>query len=267
MEKYYSHKLSPFQRQVLVGTLLGDAHLRANSKKTLYQYVVLQSGFHKEYVFHLYEIFKNCTPTPPKEYTFEDKRFPGKTYTRWSFYTSFQSCFRFYAHQFYKDVESEKISSSIRSNLSPKDFLEDKSLTDKSQICNQRSVWDVWLQIEDLSVYNGKQKNVSYKRCKKVPKLIHKYLTPIAIAYWYMDDGAPKWKKRSLGVRFCTDGFTLSEIDRLSKVLREKYNYKTSLQKKGSSYRIYISSDSYPILKNCIYPFLIPSMTYKFPIE
>ena len=61
MKNDYSYKLSPLQRQVLVGTLLGDAHLRANSKKTKYQYRVLQLGYHKEYVFHLYEIFKNYT--------------------------------------------------------------------------------------------------------------------------------------------------------------------------------------------------------------
>ena len=236
MKKHYDYKLSPFQRQVLVGTLLGDAHLRANSQKTLYQYVVLQSGFHKEYVFHLYEIFKDCTPTPPKESTFKNKRFPGKTYTRWSFYTSFQGCFRFYAHQFYKDV---KCDSPIISPVSPREVLADS---------------------------DEKQKDVSYKRYKRVPKLIHKYLTPLAIAYWYMDDGAQKWRSKSLGVRFCTDGFAMYEIDRLSRVLNEKYTLKCSLQKNGSSYRIYVSSDSYPILKDCIYPFLIPSMTYKFPI-
>lgn len=60
VEKLYKI-LSPVQREILVGTLLGDAHLRANKKKSKYQYVVLQSGAHKEYVFHLYEIFKNYT--------------------------------------------------------------------------------------------------------------------------------------------------------------------------------------------------------------
>lgn len=228
------HKLSPLQRQVLVGTLLGDAHLRANSKKTKYQYIVLQSGHHKEYVFHLYEIFKNYTSKPPKEYIFKDKRFPGKTYTRWSFYTLFQDCFRFYAHQFYKEILYEKNLHSLS---------------------------------ETLDVRDIKQNKVTYKRCKKVPKLIHKWLTPRAIAYWYMDDGAQKWKNKSLGVRFCTDRYNLSDIDRLLKVLREKYLLKSSIQKKGDFSRIYISSHSFVVLKNLIYVFLIPSMRYKFPVE
>ena len=79
MKNDLSHKLSSLQRQVLVGTLLGDAHLRANKKKTKYQYIVLHKEEHKEYVFHLYEIFKNYTSKPPKEYTFKDKRFLDKT--------------------------------------------------------------------------------------------------------------------------------------------------------------------------------------------
>ena len=42
MKKILGDILSSLQRQVLVGTLLGDAHLRANKTKTKYQYVVLQ---------------------------------------------------------------------------------------------------------------------------------------------------------------------------------------------------------------------------------
>ena len=252
MKNDLSLKLSPLQRQVLVGTLLGDAHLRANSKKTKYQYVVLQSGHHKEYVFHLYEIFKNYTSKPPKEYTFKDKRFPGKTYTLWYFYTTFQDCFRFYAHQFYKEISYKKIEQT-------------EDMTSPSVMYSARS--NKLKSGNTLSVRDKKQKTVTYKRCKKVPKLIHKWLTPRAIAYWYMDDGAQKWKKKSLGVRFCTDSFILSDIDRLSKVLRDKYSLKISIQKKGDFFRIYVTSHSFVVFKNLIYVFLIPSMMYKFPIE
>lgn len=218
MKNAHDNKLSPLQQQVLVGTLLGDAHLRANKTKTKYQYVVLQSESHKEYVYHLYEIFKDFANKPPKRYTFKDKRFPGKCYTRYSFYTTFQGCFRFYAHQFYTEV-----------------------------------------------THPEKQKSDTSKTRKTVPKLIHKWLTPCAIAYWYMDDGAQKWKGKSLGVRFCTDSFTLSEVDRLILVLKQKYLLKTTIQKKDKGFRIYVSSYSYPVLKDLIFSFLIESMTYKWP--
>nr|QIQ59680.1 hypothetical protein [Trebouxia sp. A1-2] len=126
---------------------------------------------------------------------------------------------------------------------------------------------------KDKSVeHSEKEQNIKIdnkidKRRKTVPKLIHKWLTPCALAYWYMDDGAQKWKGKSLGVRFCTDNFTLSEIDRLTIILREKCNLKVCIQKKGKASRVYISSNSYPIYKKYIFDFLIPGMIYKFPIE
>ena len=199
-------KLSKLQREVLIGILLGDASLKPNTHKTKYSLKILQSDQHKEYVFHLYEIFKDFTNTPPRKYVFTDKRFPNKIYTRWYFSTTSQAFFRFYAHQFY---DSNK---------------------------------------------------------KIVPKRIYKWLTPRAIAYWYMDDGAQKWKTKSLGVRFCTNNFSLTEVKLLISVLQEKYELKCSTQKKKHNFRIYISSESHSILTNLIFRFFIPSMIYKFPI-
>ncbi len=80
-----------------------------------------------------------------------------------------------------------------------------------------------------------------------------------------MDDGAQKWEKKSLGVRFCTDNF--SEVLILTSLLKHKYNYKSFTQKKGGNYRIYISSTSYFLLKNLIYVYLVPCMLYKFPVD
>ena len=100
---------------------------------------------------------------------------------------------------------------------------------------------------------------------KQVPRMIDRWLTPRGLAYWYMDDGAQKWRGRSLGVRLCTDGFTHDEVRRLAAVLTAKFNLNTSLQKKGGSFRIYISSYSYDILRATIYHHLLTSMLYKFP--
>ena len=289
MKTVSSDKLSPLQQEVLVGTLLGDAHLRANRSKSKYQYVVLQSAYHKEYVFHLYEIFKNYTSTPPKEYTFKDKRFLGKIYTRWSFYTSYQECFRFYAHQFYTEKKqpsllpicntnqpltllSSKTVKCSKTSQTKQSFVRDLLLSYKStEICQRKTehpITDNIINEKEKILQTHRFAMFSHnicKRRKKVPKLIHRWLTPRAIAYWYMDDGAQKWKGRSLGVRFCTDNFTPSEIERLCKVLRETYLLKISLQKKGRK-RIYVSSDSYIPLKDLIFAFLIPSMIYKFPL-
>jgi hypothetical protein len=100
---------------------------------------------------------------------------------------------------------------------------------------------------------------------KVVPKHIHRYLTPRALAYWYMDDGALKWKGHSNAVRFCTDSFSNSDVNLLINVLKEKYNLNCSLQKKDNIFRISILENSYIQLKDLVFPYLLPSMYYKFP--
>lgn len=198
-------KLTPVQSETLVGILLGDASLQTDNGGRTYRLRVSQSDQHKLYVFHLYEIFKNWTSSPPVRYKFIDKRSPKKIYIRWRFSTLQSATFRFYAHQF----------------------------------------------------YDGHK--------KKVPKLLHRWLTARAIAYWYMDDGAQKWKGKSLGVRFCTDNFTLVEVQQLARILTKRYDLKMSIQKKDHFYRLYVSSYSYDLLKQMIFPFLIETMKYKFP--
>ena len=145
-------RLTFIQREVLVGILLGDASLRTDTGGRRYRLQVSQSEQHKQYVFHLYDIYKNLTTSPPTRLSFSDSRNPNKTYVRWTFSTTQQACFRFYGQQFYNK--------------------------------------------------NGK---------KKCPRLIEKMLSPRSIAYWYMDDGAQKWKGKSKGVRFCTDNFSHTE--------------------------------------------------------
>lgn len=200
-------KLTKIQSEILVGILLGDACLQTESKGKTYRLRISQSENHKDYLFHLYNVFENLTLSPPVRYQFTDNRNPKKKYFRWSFATTQQICFRFYGQQFYQ---------------------------------------------------NNK---------KVVPKLIHKWLKPISIAYWYMDDGAQKWKNKSLAVRFCTDNFLYNDVKRLQSVLSNTYTLKTSLQKKNTYHRIYISSSSYVCLKQLVYDFLHPSMLYKFPID
>lgn len=205
-------KLTQIQCEVLVGILLGDASLQTESNGKTYRLRVAQSEQHKEYLFHLYEVFKNLTASPPKQHLFTDPRNPGKQFVRWGFSTTQQPCFRFYGQQFYAGVGEKKTGT------------------------------------------------------KKVPKLIHRWLKPRSIAYWYMDDGAEKWKGRSLGVRFCTDSFVYQDVVRLAQVLQDRYPLKTSLQKKGKGWRIYVSSSSYTALGTLVLPYLVPSMLYKFPV-
>ncbi len=121
--------------------------------------------------------------------------------------------------------------------------------------------------LDDLRYYANlfyiQEANNSWK--KKVPKNIADLLTPQAFAYWYMDDGALKWRGKSNAVRICTDSFSHSDIVLLKNVLEEKFSLRVCLQKRDNIERLCILEDSYSRLKDIILPYLIPSMYYKFP--
>ena len=106
-----------------------------------------------------------------------------------------------------------------------------------------------------------------YKENKKIiPKLIHRWLTPRALAYWYMDDGSMK-STQSKGVLLNTQSFSHSSVQLLCNVLTKKFNLSCWPRKqKNNQYQIYISGKSYETLRDCIYGFIIPDMVYKFPL-
>jgi hypothetical protein len=90
-------------------------------------------------------------------------------------------------------------------------------------------------------------------------------LTPRALAYWYMDDGALKWRGKSNAVRLCTDSF-IDDINLKKKVLETKFSLKVSLQK-----RIYPKIMHFRRilleLKDLIVPYLIPACIISFLME
>lgn len=98
---------------------------------------------------------------------------------------------------------------------------------------------------------------------KKIPKIIHKLLTPESLAVWYMDDGSKKSNKHKTH-NIHTLGFTKDDLDRVQKALLEKFELQTTLHKqKDNHWRIYIPKDSTKKFLEIIDPYIIPSMRYK----
>lgn len=108
-------------------------------------------------------------------------------------------------------------------------------------------------------------KNGRYK--KKIPSNIADYLTPQALAWWYMDDGALKWAGKSNEVRFCTDSFSDVEISYLMEAMQNKFQLKVSTQKIRQSKRICVLEESYSTLRELIVTpnYLKEYFYYKFP--
>jgi len=101
---------------------------------------------------------------------------------------------------------------------------------------------------------------------KKLPKLIHRYIEPISLAYWYMDDGSLKWKNRSKAVRICTDNFSKQEVIRLIEILNTKFQLNASIFKQRSRFRIYIPNQKGEFTR-LIRPYIVDSLLYKVPVD
>jgi hypothetical protein len=95
---------------------------------------------------------------------------------------------------------------------------------------------------------------------KVVPKLLHKWLTPLALAHWYMDDGATL---RNYGYILNTQSFSLKEQEILADALGRKFHLEVNIHKDRSNYRLYITAKSKDAFTEIIKPFIIPSFEYK----
>lgn len=140
-------------------------------------------------------------------------------------------------------------------------LTEPKSKTKVSKGCSSDSVAFQTLSHEAFRFFAHQ----FYKDAKKsVPKLIHRWLTPKALAYWFMDDGSIK-SKESKAVILNTHCFSASEIALLINVLRESFSLDAKPRMQTDGCQIFISGRSYEAFAELINPYLIESMRYKLP--
>jgi len=77
---------------------------------------------------------------------------------------------------------------------------------------------------------------------KIINKEIEKYITPLALAIWIMNDGS--WVK--YGIRLTRNAFRYNEVKLLTLILYTKFELSTTIQKLNylDKYSIYIKSNS-----------------------
>ena len=101
-------------------------------------------------------------------------------------------------------------------------------------------------------------------RRKVVPALIHRWLTPQSLAFWFMDDGS----KNRDGFYFHTEGFTRPDLlclqQALGRVFHLQVNIHKDKRKDSIYYKLYIPSKEEEKFQSIIEPFLLPCMKYKF---
>lgn len=93
-------KLKSHQREILVGTILGDGHLETQNNRMTYRLKIEHSEKQKKYVYWLYGYFKNWVLTPPQT---RQRMVDGRIQRNTWFQTVSHSSLRFYAQQFYQN--------------------------------------------------------------------------------------------------------------------------------------------------------------------
>lgn len=96
-------RLTPHQRNIIIGILLGDGHLETQDHGRTFRLKIEHSANQREYVDWLYKQLQPITGTAPRERTRESE-FPNgstKVLSSYGFATYSLGAFRFYAQQFY----------------------------------------------------------------------------------------------------------------------------------------------------------------------
>lgn len=99
-------------------------------------------------------------------------------------------------------------------------------------------------------------------KLKLVPKLIHRWLSPLSLAIWFMDDGSIKSRYHKAKI-INTQSFNKEDVNRLIKVLADKYGIKAKLRKQKEGYQIYLLSETIIKFEKLIKPYIISAMKYK----
>ena len=102
-------------------------------------------------------------------------------------------------------------------------------------------------------------------RKKIVPANIGQFLTPKAMAIWYMGDGTLKGNK----VRFCTNGFNRDCSELLVKIINEKYDLGAYTSATGTAGQYFVDLPASQMGKfvAIVKPFMLPIFMYKIGLS
>lgn len=119
-------------------------------------------------------------------------------------------------------------------------------------------VTHTWFQFttKSLAEWNSLYSLFYVAGVKVIPTNIADILTPVSLAYWFMDDGG--WTKT--GIHLATNNFTPQDTIRLVDVLRSKFGLKCSIHSRN---RIYIWAGSCPRFIDLVKPYIHSDMNYK----
>jgi hypothetical protein len=111
--------MNNYQKEVLVGSMLGDGNLRRSNENTLHTYFTFRQSI-KNFSYYIFmrDIFHNLIRNNDHSYSYDDKRY-GKTYKSNKFSTIGHVDFQYYYNLFYTDNASKIVPPNIADILTP----------------------------------------------------------------------------------------------------------------------------------------------------
>ncbi|MCD6220352.1 hypothetical protein J7K43_08230 [Candidatus Calescamantes bacterium] len=124
--------------------------------------------------------------------------------------------------------------------------------------------YSYWRHQSQSTPYLGKLRRIFYPDGKKrIPEDLEKYLTPMTLAVWYMDDGY--YYSRDRCSYLYLGNVSEKEAEIVVQVLARKFNIEGQVKRKKKGYAIYFSPKETQKLKNVIKDYILAQFNYKLP--
>lgn len=115
------------------------------------------------------------------------------------------------------------------------------------------------LELKKLFIINNK---------KTITKKLLSKITPISLAFWFMDDGCGYYKKNKIyRLRLCTNSFSLKEHNVLISWFKSKFDIKATIEKSKKTFNLAFYGDNAKNFVKIIAPYIYPEMVYKLKAE
>jgi LAGLIDADG DNA endonuclease family len=96
---------------------------------------------------------------------------------------------------------------------------------------------------------------------KRIPGIIRKLLSPLALGVWYMDDGGRRGDCRSGYLN--TNAYSVEDVELLKRSLQLNFGLATTTHFAAGKPRIYIPSSQFASFCEIVRPYVISEMRYK----
>lgn len=134
--------------------------------------------------------------------------------------------------------------------------------------CNHKDNWELYIKAHPYFAKKYSHFYDDYKH-RIASKEALNWLTANGLANWYMSDGYVCLVGKNSGnirnrrIDICTDRYSLDTVQKMSDMLKERFNIDTSIIKHDKFRRLRIKQSSYETFINLVKPYMVNSMMYK----